>query len=192
MFTHNKLKDLSSNRVFTSQLLALVTFVLFSLAFTSQAQELNQYRLGADDEISVNVFNEPDLSLAKTRIAANGTISMPLIGQVMVKGLTIDEVELKITKLYLGDYLKKPDVSVSIVEYRQFYVNGEVNKPGGYSYRDGMTIQRAVSLAGGFTERASRSKIRLMRENNTQNVASVDLNTPVLPGDVITVEESFF
>jgi polysaccharide biosynthesis/export protein VpsN len=192
MFTHNKLKDLSSNRVFTSQLLALVTFVLFSLAFTSQAQELNQYRLGADDEISVNVFNEPDLSLAKTRIAANGTISMPLIGQVMVKGLTIDEVELKITKLYLGDYLKKPDVSVSIVEYRQFYVNGEVNKPGGYSYRDGMTIQRAVSLAGGFTERASRSKIRLMRENNTQNVTSVDLNTPVLPGDVITVEESFF
>jgi polysaccharide biosynthesis/export protein VpsN len=192
MFTHNKLTDLSSNRVFTSQLLALVTFVLFSLAFTSQAQELNQYRLGADDEISVNVFNEPDLSLAKTRIAANGTISMPLIGQVMVKGLTIDEVELKITKLYLGDYLKKPDVSVSIVEYRQFYVNGEVNKPGGYSYRDGMTIQRAVSLAGGFTERASRSKIRLMRENNTQNVTSVDLNTPVLPGDVITVEESFF
>jgi polysaccharide biosynthesis/export protein VpsN len=192
MFTHYKLIDLSTHRVFKGYLLALITMILLSIAFTSQAQELNQYRLGADDEISVNVFNEPDLSLAKTRIAANGTISMPLIGQVMVKGLTIDEVELKITKLYLGDYLKKPDVSVSIVEYRQFYVNGEVNKPGGYSYRDGMTIQRAVSLAGGFTERASRSKIRLMRENNTQNVISVDLNTPVLPGDVITVEESFF
>jgi polysaccharide biosynthesis/export protein VpsN len=192
MITHNKLIDLSTNKFFTGYLLALIAMVLLSLAFTSQAQELNQYRLGADDEISVNVFNEPDLSLSKTRIAANGTISMPLIGQVMVKGLTIDEVEIKITKLYLGDYLKKPDVSVSIVEYRQFYVNGEVNKPGGYSYRDGMTIQRAVSLAGGFTERASRSKIRLMRENNTQNVTSVDLNTPVLPGDVITVEESFF
>jgi polysaccharide biosynthesis/export protein VpsN len=162
------------------------------MAFASQAQELNQYRLGADDEISVNVFNEPDLSLAKTRVATNGTISMPLIGQVVVKGLTIDEVELKITKLYLGDYLKKPDVSVAIVEYRQFYVNGEVDKPGGYSYREGMTIQRAISLAGGFTERASRSKIRLMRENNPNNVINVDLNTPVLPGDVITVEESFF
>jgi polysaccharide biosynthesis/export protein VpsN len=191
MFTHIKFEDLSTKKVLFDFLLALVVLML-SIAFSSQAQELSQYRLGADDEISVNVFNEPDLSLAKTRVAANGSISMPLIGQVVVKGLTIDEVEIKITKLYLGDYLKKPDVSVAIVEYRQFYVNGEVNKPGGYSYRDGMTIQRAVSLAGGFTERASRSKIRLMRENNTQNVASVDLNTPVLPGDVITVEESFF
>jgi protein involved in polysaccharide export with SLBB domain len=168
----------------------VLVLVLFSQLIS--AQGIEQYRLGADDEISVNVFNEPDLSLAKTRIAANGTISMPLIGQVVVKGLTIDEVELKITKLYLGDYLKKPDVSVSIVEYRQFYVNGEVDKPGGYSYREGMTIQRAISLAGGFTERASRSKIRLMRENNPNNVINVDLNTPVKPGDVITVEESFF
>jgi protein involved in polysaccharide export with SLBB domain len=170
----------------------IMAFLLLAIAAPSYSQALSQYRLGADDEISVSVFNEPDLSLTKTRVAANGTISMPLIGQIVVKGLTLDEVELKITKLYLGDYLKKPDVSVSIVEYRQFYVNGEVNKPGGYSYREGMTIQRAVSLAGGFTERASRSKIKLMRENNSQNVISVDLNTPVMPGDVITVEESFF
>jgi len=192
MYLHHKLTELSMYRAVGNSMLVVLSVVLLSMAFTSQAQELNQYRLGADDEISVNVFNEPDLSLAKTRVAANGTISMPLIGQVVVKGLTIDEVELKITKLYLGDYLKKPDVSVSIVEYRQFYVNGEVDKPGGYSYREGMTIQRAISLAGGFTERASRSKIRLMRENNPNNVINVDLNTPVKPGDVITVEESFF
>ena len=170
----------------------LMVLLLLAITTPSYSQALSQYRLGADDEISVSVFNEPDLSLAKTRVSANGSISMPLIGQIVVKGLTIDEVELKITKLYLGDYLKKPDITVAIVEYRQFYVNGEVNKPGGYSYRDGMTIQRAVSLAGGFTERASRSKIKLMRENNSQNVNSVDLNTPVMPGDVITVEESFF
>jgi protein involved in polysaccharide export with SLBB domain len=192
MYLHHKLTELDMYKAVSNSMLVVLSIVLLSMAFASQAQELNQYRLGADDEISVNVFNEPDLSLAKTRVAANGTISMPLIGQVVVKGLTIDEVELKITKLYLGDYLKKPDVSVSIVEYRQFYVNGEVDKPGGYSYREGMTIQRAISLAGGFTERASRSKIRLMRENNPNNVINVDLNTPVKPGDVITVEESFF
>lgn len=166
-------------------------FVL-NLSFSVYSQESTQYRLGADDEISISVFNEPDLSLAKTRVAANGTISMPLIGQVVVKGLTIDEVELKITKLYLGDYLKKPDISVSVVEYRQFYVNGEVDKPGGYSFREGMTIQRAISLAGGFTERAARNKIMLMRENDQKNVSRVDLNSPVKPGDVITVQESFF
>ena len=192
MYPHQKISEQSMHKAISYSILVVLSLVLLSMTFASQAQQLNQYRLGADDEISVNVFNEPDLSLAKTRVAANGTISMPLIGQVVVKGLTIDEVELKITKLYLGDYLKKPDVSVAIVEYRQFYVNGEVDKPGGYSYRDGMTIQRAISLAGGFTERASRSKIRLMRENNPNNVINVDLNTPVLPGDVITVEESFF
>lgn len=174
----------------------IVAFILMCLSIGGLAQTndslISQYKLGADDEISISVFNEPDLSLSKTRVAANGSISMPLIGQVQVKGLTISEVELKITKLYLGDYLKKPDISVSIVEYRQFYVNGEVAKPGGYSYRDGMTIQRAISLAGGFTERASRKNIKLIRESNPNSVTTVELSAAVQPGDVITIEESFF
>jgi protein involved in polysaccharide export with SLBB domain len=172
--------------------LLLATWLLLMMSLVASAQNLEQYRLGADDEISISVFDEPDLSLEKTRVAANGSISMPLIGQVQVRGLTIEQVESEITRMYLGDYLKKPDISVSIVEYRQFYVNGEVDKPGGYSFREGMTIQRAITLAGGFTERASRNKIRLMRENDPKNVSSVNLTTPVQPGDVITVEESFF
>jgi polysaccharide export outer membrane protein len=172
--------------------LLLATWLLLMMSLVASAQNLEQYRLGADDEISISVFDEPDLSLEKTRVAANGSISMPLIGQVQVRGLTIEQVESEITRMYLGDYLKKPDISVSIVEYRQFYVNGEVDKPGGYSFREGMTIQRAITLAGGFTERASRNKIRLMRENDPNNVSSVNLTTPVQPGDVITVEESFF
>ena len=184
--------SLMQKRSYHSSMYILLFGLLWAFAAQVQAQQLSQYRLGADDEISVSVFNEPDLSLAKARVAANGSISMPLIGQVQVKGLTVEEAEAEITRMYLGDYLKKPDISISIVEYRQFYVNGEVDKPGGYSYREGMTIQRAISLAGGFTERASRSKIRLMRENDPNNVTSVDLNTPVQPGDVITVEESFF
>jgi protein involved in polysaccharide export with SLBB domain len=189
--TNCYLNTKSSNRHANFLLVGFTFFALFFSSFT-MAQGLEQYRLGADDEISVSVFNEPDLSLTKTRVAANGSISMPLIGQVQVKSLTIEQVESEITRMYLGDYLKKPDVSVSIVEYRQFYVNGEVDKPGGFSYREGMTIQRAISLAGGFTERASRSKIRLMRENYPNNVKNVDLTTSVQPGDVITVEESFF
>lgn len=167
-------------------------FILLVVSTCTVSQEIEHYKLAADDVISISVFNEPDLSLDKVRVASNGSISMPLIGQVQVKGLTIDQVELKITRLYLGGYLKKPDISVAVVEYRQFYVNGEVDKPGGYSYREGMTIQRAISLAGGFTERASRSKIKLIREGNPNTAASVNLNTPVRPGDVITVEESFF
>ena len=114
-----------------------------------------------------------------------------MIGQVNLKGLSISEAEKTIHDLYLGDYLKKPDIAITIIEYRQFYVNGEVNKPGGYSYRDGMTVQRAITLAGGFTERAARNTVLLIREGSSSSV-KVELNNPVSPGDVITVEESFF
>ena len=164
-------------------------FTFFNSAF---AQDLQHYKLGADDVISVSVFDEPDLSLREARVSSTGTIAMPLIGQVNVKGLSIAQAEQTIHDLYFGDYLKKPDITVTIVEYRQFYVNGEVSKPGGYSYREGMTVQRAITLAGGFTERASRSKILLLRENSNGMPVTVDLTTPVQPGDVITVEESFF
>lgn len=161
-------------------------------SFQLNAQDLQHYKLGADDVISVSVFDEPDLSLKEARVSSTGTISMPLIGQISVKGLSVTEAEQVIHDLYLGDYLKNPDIAITIVEYRQFYVNGEVNKPGGYSYRDGMTVQRAITLAGGFTERASRSKILLIREESNQQAISAELTTPVRPGDVITVEESFF
>jgi polysaccharide export outer membrane protein len=159
---------------------------------TLHAQDLTQYVLGADDVISVTVFNEPDLSLKDARVSSSGTIAMPLIGQVTVTGLTITQVEQEIHEMYLGDYLKKPDISVSIVEYRQFYVNGEVDKPGGFSYRKGMTVERAITLAGGFTGRASKDKISIVREDSDGKPISADLTTLIRPGDVITVQESFF
>lgn len=172
-------------------LIALTIITIF-VGLPAYAQQLQQYRLAADDEISISVFDEEDLSLEKTRIAADGSISMPLIGKVQVNGLTIDEVEAEITRLYLGDYLKKPNVTVAIVEYRQFYINGEVKKPGGYSFREGMTVERAITLAGGFTERASRNKIRLAKDGRSNESNPVKLDSPVMPGDVITVDESFF
>lgn len=158
----------------------------------ANAQDMQHYKLGADDVISVSVFDEPDLSLREARISSTGTIAMPLIGQISVKGLSIAQAEKLIYNAYLGDYLKNPDVTITIVEYRQFYVNGEVKKPGGYSYREGMTVQRAITLAGGFTERASRTKIKLIRESGTGAAMDATLSTAVQPGDVITVEESFF
>ena len=176
----------------------LITICMFifvlSLIQISQAvaQDIKQYSLGADDVISINVFDEPELSLSKARVSSSGTITMPLIGQIDVKGLTVSEAEKIIHDLYLGDYLKNPDIAITIDEYRQFYVNGEVSKPGGYSFRDGMTVQRAITLAGGFTERAARSKIFIIRENSNNLPESADLSTTVRPGDVITVEESFF
>tara|TARA_Y100001973_G_C5206334_1_gene341746 strand:+ start:659 stop:1219 length:561 start_codon:yes stop_codon:yes gene_type:complete len=174
--------------------LAVLTglFSLLILINSASAQDLQHYKLSADDVISVTVFDEPDLSLKEARVSSTGTIAMPLIGQVSVKGLSVSDAERLIYNAYLGDYLKKPDITITIVEYRQFYVNGEVEKPGGYGYREGMTVQRAITLAGGFTERASRSNIKLIRENGNGTAIDATLSTTVQPGDVITVEESFF
>jgi polysaccharide export outer membrane protein len=150
------------------------------------------YTISSGDIISITVFNEPDLSLNEIRISSNGTISMPLLGQVQVAQLTEVEVESKLTALYLDGYLKKPKVSVGIIEYRPFYINGQVENPGGYPYRQGLTIEKAITLAGGFTQRASRRSVLLMSEKDKGNIISVPLSHKVTPGDVITVNESFF
>ena len=154
------------------------------------ADEIDDYQISADDQISVTVFNEADLSVNKVRVSGNGTISMPLLGQVAIEGHTVSEVEEKITSLLLEGYLKKPNVTVSITEYRPFYINGEVKRPGSYPYKKNLTVEKAVSLAGGFTERASRTAMSLVSDKRF--VKAVALSDKIKPGDVITISESFF
>lgn len=166
----------------------------------------DDYKLSTGDVLSISVFNEPDLSLGEVRIAATGVISFPLLGEVKVVGLTAIQVEQQLKKMLLDGYLKHPKITVSIKEYRLFYVHGEVKSPGGYNYQNGLTVRKAVVLAGGFTERASKQKITLVTEEEValsrgaedginsldEEMAKVGLNHPVRPGDVITVGESFF
>ncbi|MFT7260882.1 MAG: protein involved in polysaccharide export with SLBB domain [Glaciecola sp.] len=161
-----------------------------NLAFTQEVE--SNYKMSSDDIISITVFNEPDLSLNEVRISSNGAISMPLLGQVEVAQLTVVEVESKLTSLYLDGYLKKPKVSVGIIEYRPFYINGQVQFPGSYPYRQGLTVEKAITMAGGFTIRASRKSISLISEKDQNNTILVSLSDKVKPGDVITVNESFF
>jgi protein involved in polysaccharide export with SLBB domain len=183
---------MKSLKIAITSTLMLIFFFLASahLAFSQDIE--TTYTISSDDIISITVFNEPDLSLDEARVGSNGTISMPLLGQVQVAQLTVVEVESKLTSLYLDGYLKKPKVSVGIIEYRPFYINGEVQSPGSYSYRQGLTIEKAITLAGGFTQRASRKGILLMGEKDNGNTISVSLNHKVKPGDVITIQESFF
>jgi protein involved in polysaccharide export with SLBB domain len=163
-----------------------------SFAAAAASDDNSSYRLSSDDEISITVFDEPDMSIKKIKVSTNGTISMPLLGQVTIKGLTVTELEKELTNRLLDGYLKKPNVTVSISEYRPFYINGEVEKPGSYPYRKDLTIEKAVALAGGFTERASKGSISLVAEEQERNASSAALNNAVKPGDVITVSESFF
>lgn len=176
-------------------ILVTVAVILSTLLFSafSFGQDVeDNYTVSTDDTIQITIFDEPDLSLASVRIGASGTVSMPLIGQIKVLGLTVAEIELLLVEEYLDGFLKKPKISVTILEYRPFYINGEVENPGSYPYRRGLTVEKAVTLAGGFTKRASRSNVELVRETNKNTVLKVDLRERVKPGDVITVNESFF
>lgn len=171
---------------------ALLTLFTLLLSQPSAAL-LENYQLAADDKISIIVYDEPDLSLKNVRVSTNGTVSVPLIGQVKVSGLTVQQVEQKLSSLFQQGYLKKPAITVSVDEYRYFYINGEVNNPGGYSYREGLTVHKAVTLAGGFSKRAAKDSITLQHEDaKRKKVKNATLSDPIRPGDIITIKQSFF
>ena len=175
----------------------LLVFCLFA-ASVAQADGVDSYKLGAGDFISISVYGEGDLSI-DVRIGSSGSISYPLLGDVWVLGLTTKQLETKLVTGLKGPFLIDPSVTVSILEYRPFYVNGEVKRPGSYAFHPGLTVDRAISIAGGFTERASKNKIFVERSSGSstgssdeQYKKSVSLKDNVMPGDVLTIEQSFF
>ena len=150
------------------------------------------YRLGPNDLIRVQVFGEDDLT-TETRVSGDGKIAMPLLGVLEIQGLTVKETEALIATRLADGYLTKPRVSVYITKYRNFYVAGEVRSPGGYPYADGLTVLKAVTLAGGFTEKASTGRIKIKRlTEKHEETLSVELADSVLPDDIIVVPQSFF
>ncbi len=165
---------------------------LMSLAGTSsQADDLQSYRLSAGDKVRIAVFGEDDLTVT-AQVSARGSVSYPLLGELKVTGLTPGELEGLIASRLRGPYLVDPRVTVSIEAYREFFVMGQVNKPGSYPYLPGLTVRKAVSVAGGFTERASRSKIFVVSEGATQQERKVAPDDAIGPGDTVIVKESFF
>lgn len=160
---------------------------------TSSSSDLSIYKLGVGDVISVQVVGEDDLKREKVRLSDAGTLSFPYLGEIRVRGMTVGALEEFITKGLKGRYLLNPQVTVTIHEYRNFFVNGLVDKPGGYPFVPGITVRKAISMAGGFKERASKEKINVIREDDVKGIAQrVALEALVRPGDIITVEESFF
>jgi polysaccharide export outer membrane protein len=163
-----------------------------SAAQTAGAGAVNDYRLGVGDRLRITVHGEDDLTI-DARIEQIGSITYPFLGEIPSVGLTVSELERRITQGLRGDYLLHPEVRVLVVEYRKFYVLGQVKLPGGYSYTPGLTVRKAATLAGGFTDRASSNKIFLMRENDPkQDRLKVDMDAPVGPGDTVMVEEGLF
>ncbi len=163
---------------------------LFAIDTPVQSSGLSEYPLGSGDLLKIQVFGEQDLSL-EIRLSDAGTISYPFLGELMVLNLTTYKLS-ELIRIGLADgYLINPVVNISILEYRQFYIYGEVKNPGGYPYQPGLTLQKAIALAGGFTERSSKSKIYVVHEKE-QASSKLELGSAVRPGDTITIEESFF
>jgi protein involved in polysaccharide export with SLBB domain len=154
---------------------------------------LSSYTLGAGDVISIRVFGEEDFTKEKIRLTDAGTIFYPSVGEIRINGTTLGELEQIITRGLRGRILVDPRVSVEINEYRPFFITGMVKSPGSFPFQPGLTVRKAASLAGGFQERASLKKIFVIRERDAaQKSERVELETPIGPGDLITVEESFF
>lgn len=166
---------------------------LGTLARAADAAALEeQYRLATGDKVRITVYGHEDLS-GEFEVDASGRLALPLIREVTAATLTLKELEQAITDKLRPDYLKNPQVSVEILNFRPFYIVGEVKAPGSYPYANGMTVINAVAVAGGFTYRARKGAIKIQRGSGAeQREIRAQEHTPVLPGDVIEVPERFF
>lgn len=154
--------------------------------------DLSAYRLGIGDRVRVSVFGEPDLSVDGD-IDATGHLSYPLLGRVQALRKTADELARDIAGGLSKGYLRNPDVRVAVIQYRPIYLTGQVARPGAYPYTVGLTVEKAVALAGGLTRIASeRGIFRLLEDAPTSERRRVRMDEPVLPGDTLVVEESLF
>jgi polysaccharide export outer membrane protein len=169
-----------------------VVVASLAMAGATWADDKSAYKLGIGDKLRVTVFNEADLS-GDFDVNDQGEIALPLIGQVDVAGRSVAEFQAEVTRKYGATYLVNPRVSVAVLNYRPFFILGEVKTPASYPYVNGMTVINAIALAGGYTPRADKRNIVIKRGNDpsaTEQAASED--APVLPGDVIRVPERFF
>lgn len=173
-----------------------IIFTLAALLSASQAHaqlDASQYTLGAGDVVKITVFGQSDLTV-ETRLSTQGIIRYPFLGDIELVGKSLSQVEQLIDAGLRGDYLVNPSVSVTIVEYRPFFIDGEVKRPGGYPYQPGLSIDKAAALAGGYTERAAvngQMEIRRVVAGKEVTLA-LRANDTILPGDIITIQARFF
>lgn len=154
---------------------------------------INQpYVLDAGDRIRVTVFEQTDLTNTYS-VDKGGYIAFPLVGSIAARGKTAKQIEAAIATSLREGFIRDPDVSVEIDRYRPFFILGEVNAAGQYTYVPGMTIQNAVAISGGFSGRALQDNADVTRSINGQVLnGRVPLSDPILPGDTIYIRERLF
>lgn len=156
------------------------------------AQAAGPYRLASGDKLRVIVFGQDNLSNIYA-VDGSGRITMPLIDTVEARGRTTQQLAQAIETKLRGGYLREPKVAVDVDTYRPFFVLGEVTTSGQFPFVNGMTVQTAVAIAGGFTPRGQRNSAEVTRQIDGQLVtANVPITYPVLPGDTIVIKERWF
>jgi len=150
------------------------------------------YTLDSGDRLRIVVFGQDGLTNSYL-VDASGHIAMPLIGSVMAKGDTTDQLSARIAEKLRDGFIREPHVAVEVEAYRPFFILGEVTAPGQYPYVANMTAETAVAIAGGFAPRAVRQSVVLIRNSNGQQMRmTVPLGYPLRPGDTINVQERWF
>ena len=158
----------------------------------------SQFILGAADVIHVNVWKNVELSQTVT-IGPDGFVSLPLLGDVHVAGMTANELGQKLA-VKLNNFVVNPQVTVSVVDIRsrQVYVLGQVSKPGGYPLIAPVNVLQLIALAGGLSNYANRKEITILRPRpggpqkiifNYNNAVRGDgkQNIDLQPGDTVVV-----
>ena len=156
-------------------------------------QQNKPYVLGCGDAIKVTVWRNEEASTDAV-IAPDGKISLPLIGEVSAEGLTVDELKNELNKKY-RDFINEPHVTVTVMQINslKIYVIGEVTRPGEFKLDSTTDVLQAISLAGGFTERANRKSVLLIAHDDPDlEEQAVGLDYKVQPGDIFTVRDTFF
>jgi protein involved in polysaccharide export with SLBB domain len=146
----------------------------------------------AGDRIKLTVYGEDNLT-GFYDVDPAGRVSLPLVGQIGAAGRTVSELERDIMGRYRGAYLQDPKVTVDIVEFRPFYIMGEVTNPGQFAYRSGLNVLTAISTAGGLTYRASRSAVLIQHPGeNVWHQYAPTSTVLIAPGDLIRIPERYF
>ncbi len=150
------------------------------------------YTLGSGDQLRIIVFGEENLS-GEFFIDGAGMVSLPLVGEVPAAGKTVAAFRAELESRLSDGYLNDPRVSAEVLNYRPFYILGEVEESGEYPYTDGLTVMNAVARAGGFTYRANTRVVFLKRaETNAEVELPLTATLRVMPGDTIRIAERFF
>ena len=189
------MKRESDDKQVRSERIILLVLLMATLLLGGWSEDATSasLRIEVGDRVTITVYDEPDLDVKGFKVPKSGRVSVPLIGNINVLGKSESEVTTLVTGLFADGYLKRPRVTVSVERIQLYFIKGEVRQPGGYRFVEGLSIQKAIALAGGYTERAAEEDISVVSESKPgRSRTRVSPAAAVAPGDIITIGESFF